>query len=1144
MTNDDKTTNGPSAPAPAPTSSGSGDSGRLFAPTDSERAKRKQAALDEEAANRQESTDPGGSAPSTPARPAYDSQKTTDGLRKAAGAAESSPLPSSEDKTRSLNDLADNIDRAQATGGKLNTKDPDATGIDKVTDSIGEGLAAGTGAISDLASTDTKSGEGKIPSTPDGLSPKKTNSSPPDAKPSTSSPGPDSSPAEKSPGRSGATNPLGKGEKSVDAHVIGTADTAIDQALDDPAKGLGGPAGRMASATGMTKWNPKTSAGKAAKSDISTVAKETARGAYDGAKTGKGELTTIGVKASVGALKGVFKTRTFKNTLKIGIFGLAGAGALALIAGFMALTMLTTSLKSIGDSTLGEFAFGTYENYQRAVSGDAAGAGVEQVKDTGVFAYKGGKWVKGKIKDKVDETSTTVTESIHDHARSVGNKAVHMFDGKGQDIEFSLGMSIIDKYWAKPETADVPSGDDDDSDDSDDSGDEDPKTVEPQSFDPTNIAATTLSQSPTSAPLAVPVAAKSDDEITGTLSYDVDLEKVESLGADKDDLVNDAAFETFMAEVVAKEIKQNTKKPGLIATLSHGAHRDGKGKGYIPDTARDENASMVDVYTNAVKKLPLTGIEDTAETLVKNAQNWWFGVDCEPPGGGSGSGDGGSFDGKGVPKKAIPWIEKAAASSKAKIPAPFFAYIMDRETDFRPDIFASDSNGGTWGLFQINEAIWTEIYGGGFSTDKNNNGTWDVKEPLIHSEYGAKYFDKRLATVRGMRKANPGAAYTKDLTELEALMIAHNSGEGNLQKYPDLPAVTMSYLSEFRKKFKEYGGGEPGGKSDGGNADTVADEPGDSGDDSGSDGGESSGKLVKPQGKHPKTSDRKARWGKFHAGTDYGMPIGTDLPAMFDGTVTFSGWMNGYGNYTIVKGTWKGETLGYAYAHQDKQNVKVGDKVQAGDIIGVSGNTGIGTGPHLHLELRTSEFTGPGREHNTADADEFLNSNGAKVGGNKPKPDNGGADNAACETAGKEPGDKAASGDLSNEECPRIEKQIEGAQPGIIRLARAICGEFDEKELKSFGGVRKSSWIGNKSDHYTGNALDIMINDSGKNDAELGDRVAKYLQQNAKELNMKYVIWDQKIWYPGKAPDDWKQMEDRGSPTQNHKDHVHFSLKH
>ncbi|GAA1937521.1 hypothetical protein GCM10009689_17630 [Brevibacterium antiquum] len=1115
----------------------------MFAPTDAERAQRKQAALDEEAATQQETTGPDISAPATPARPAYDSQKTTDGLRKAADAAESSPLPTNDDKAQTLSGLADNIDQAQATGGKLNTTDPDATGVDKITDSIGEGLAAGTGAISDLASADAKSGEGKTPSLPGGLSQKKPSASTPDAKPSTNSPVSGSSPSDKSPSTPGATNPIGKAEKSVDAHVIGTADTAIDNALDDPAKGFGGAAGKMASATGMTKWNPKTLAGKAAKSDISTVAKETARGAYDGAKTGKGELTTIGVKAAVGALKGVFKTRAFKNTLKIGIFGFVGAAALAFTAGFMALTMLTSTLKSISDSTLGEFAFGTYENYQRAVSGDASGAGVEQVKDTSVLVYKGGKWVKGKVKDKVDETSTTVTESIHDHARSVGNKAVHMFDGKGEDIEFSLGMSVIDKYWAKPETADVPNGDDGDSKDDDSDGNDDEKTVEPQSYSPADLATTSLNQSPTSATLAAPVAADSSDEVTGTLSYDVDLDKVEELGADEDDLVNDEAFEKFMARIVAKEIKKNTKKPGLIATLSQGAQRDGTGKGYIPDNARDSNASMVDVYTEAVKKLPLTGIEDTADSLVKNAQNWWFGVDCEPPGG-SGTGDGGSFDGKGVPKKAIPWIEKAAASSKTKIPAAFFAYIMDRETDFRPDLFASDSNGGTWGLFQINEAIWTEIYGGGFSTDKNNNGTWDVKEPLIHSEYGAKYFDKRLATVRGMRKANRDAAYAKDLTELEALMIAHNSGEGNLQKYPDLPAVTMSYLDEFRKKFKEYGGGEPGGKSDEGNADTVADEPGDDGDDSSEDGGKSSGKLVKPQGKHPKTSDRKSRWGKFHAGTDYGMPIGTDLPAMFDGTVTFSGWMSGYGNYTIVKGTWNGETLGYAYAHQDKQNVKVGDKVQAGEIIGVSGNTGIGTGPHLHLELRTGEFTGPGREHNTADADDFLNSNGAKVGGNKPKPDNGGADNAACETAGKEPGDKVTGGDLSNEECPRVEKQIEGAQDGIIRVARAICGEFDEKELKSFGGVRKSSWIGNKSDHYTGNALDIMINDSGKNDAELGGRVAKYLQQNAKELNMKYVIWDQKIWYPGKGLDDWKQMEDRGSPTQNHKDHVHFSLKH
>ena len=54
-----------------------------------------------------------------------------------------------------------------------------------------------------------------------------------------------------------------------------------------------------------------------------------------------------------------------------------------------------------------------------------------------------------------------------------------------------------------------------------------------------------------------------------------------------------------------------------------------------------------------------------------------------------------------------------------------------------------------------------------------------------------------------------------------------------------------------------------------------------------------------------------------------------------------------------------------------------------------------------------------------------------------------------------------------------------------------------------------------------------------------GDQVASWLQANAGQLNIKYIIWKQRIWMPGGS---WKPMEDRGDPTQNHLDHVHVSV--
>jgi hypothetical protein len=47
---------------------------------------------------------------------------------------------------------------------------------------------------------------------------------------------------------------------------------------------------------------------------------------------------------------------------------------------------------------------------------------------------------------------------------------------------------------------------------------------------------------------------------------------------------------------------------------------------------------------------------------------------------------------------------------------------------------------------------------------------------------------------------------------------------------------------------------------------------------------------------------------------------------------------------------------------------------------------------------------------------------------------------------------------------------------------------------------------------------------------------------NARTLGVSYVIWRQRYWPVGRAVGAWSGMEDRGSPTQNHYDHVHISL--
>ncbi len=85
-----------------------------------------------------------------------------------------------------------------------------------------------------------------------------------------------------------------------------------------------------------------------------------------------------------------------------------------------------------------------------------------------------------------------------------------------------------------------------------------------------------------------------------------------------------------------------------------------------------------------------------------------------------------------------------------------------------------------------------------------------------------------------------------------------------------------------------------------------------------------------------------------HHGTDFGARRGTPLLAVNSGTVSFSGWMGGYGKVVKIKHGGGYESL---YAHQSRIRVKRGQKVKKGQIIGYVGSTGRSTGPHLHFGL-------------------------------------------------------------------------------------------------------------------------------------------------------------------------------------------------
>lgn len=86
----------------------------------------------------------------------------------------------------------------------------------------------------------------------------------------------------------------------------------------------------------------------------------------------------------------------------------------------------------------------------------------------------------------------------------------------------------------------------------------------------------------------------------------------------------------------------------------------------------------------------------------------------------------------------------------------------------------------------------------------------------------------------------------------------------------------------------------------------------------------------------------------FHAGIDISTPLGTPVHAPADGLVITTGLRGGYGNAIVLD---HGFGVVSRYGHLDHFNVKPGQKVRRGDVIGFVGNTGKSTAPHLHYEV-------------------------------------------------------------------------------------------------------------------------------------------------------------------------------------------------
>lgn len=196
------------------------------------------------------------------------------------------------------------------------------------------------------------------------------------------------------------------------------------------------------------------------------------------------------------------------------------------------------------------------------------------------------------------------------------------------------------------------------------------------------------------------------------------------------------------------------------------------------------------------------------------------------------------------------------------------------------------------------------------------------------------------------------------------------------------------------------------------------------------------------------------RWGRLHAGVDYAINSGTPVSVIQPGKVSYAGWDDGgYGNMIMISHPGGNTTL---YGHLSKINVKSGQMVEPGTVIGNVGSTGRSTGPHVHFEVRqgSKRLSIPSSE-----GDKYFRFGGnVKVVSQKPPGASPGAPTAVVMSGNNDTDPKKAAAN--------IQKSIEelkskGYNVVVVPPSQANIGSAIEQVAKQSGAtVEKATYDG------------------------------------------------------------------------------------
>jgi len=225
-----------------------------------------------------------------------------------------------------------------------------------------------------------------------------------------------------------------------------------------------------------------------------------------------------------------------------------------------------------------------------------------------------------------------------------------------------------------------------------------------------------------------------------------------------------------------------------------------------------------------------------------------------------------------------------------------------------------------------------------------------------------------------------------------------------------------------------------------------------------------------------------------HNGIDLAVGVNTNIYAPMDGVVK-SIYQNPQGGNQLIIQHSDGSKTGYA--HLNGYKVNIGDPVAKGQIVALSGNTGNSNGPHLHFTYRNPQ----GEQ---IDPDIIFNFTKKRKA---------------------EPQNNTSSSFEVNPMAQKTWDDISTKFKGVTNLG--IGGDWKHK-LRT-------------SDHNTGNALDIGINS-----ITAGNQIAQKLINEASDRNIKYLIFNRRIWSPNSGWQTYTPNKQNGNDP--HTDHVHASF--